>query len=99
MIIINAKLNGENTYDVTVGEASTYRVSAFDLDSAIDLVANHIERHQSKGLYLEHDELCIMAECSRYQTAEAFAKAHNFTRAGTNGIYIEITSVKGCPNG
>ena len=99
MTIINAALKGEKTYDITVGESADYRVSAFDLLSALDLVANHIEVKGARNLYIEHDMLVVMAECSIYQTVEAFAKAHNLVCCGTNRIYLEITNVKGCPNG
>lgn len=95
MIIVNATLDGENTYDITVGESAIYRVSAFDLNSAIDQMADYLESHNSKSLYVEADTLAIMAECSDFHSIEAFAKAHNLTKCGTNGIYIEITSVKG----
>lgn len=94
MIIINATLKGEYTYDITVGENNTYRVSAFDMESAIDLVADYIERHGSKALYIDHLALSIMAQCSNYDSAEAFAKAHNLIRCGANGIYLEITNIK-----
>jgi hypothetical protein len=99
MIIINATLDGENTYDITVGEDNVYRVSAFDLPSALDLIANHIESKGCNNLYIEHEMMVVMAECSKYLTAEAYAIAHNLTRCGTNGIYLEIVNVKGCPNG
>jgi hypothetical protein len=99
MIIVNATLDGENIYDITVGESAIYRVSAFDLNGAIDQMADYLEAHNSKSLYVEADTLAIMAKCSSYRDTEAFAKAHNLTRCGTNGIYLEITNVKGCPNG
>ena len=97
MIIINTALNGENTYNITVSEDATYRVSAFDLESAIDLVADYVEMHD-KGLYINGNILDTMAECSIFRTAEAFAKANKLTKCGTNGIYLEITSVKGSKN-
>lgn len=99
MTIINVALNGESTYIITVGESAKYQVSAFDLLSALDLVANHIESKGIDSLYIEHEMLVVMAECSKWQTAEAYAKAHNLVRCGTNGIYLEVTNVKGCPNG
>ena len=99
MIIINAKLEGENTYDITVSENSTFRVHAFDLPRAIDLVANHIEQNNEKGLYIDAFELEVMASCSRWKDVDEYAKVHNLTRCGDKGIYIEITNVKGCPNG
>ena len=98
MIIVNAKLDGENTYDITIGDGTIYRASAFILDDAIDRVADYIEKH-NKGLYVDGQALKIMSECSKNESIEAFAKAHNLTCCGANGIYIEITNVKGCPNG
>jgi hypothetical protein len=99
MIIINATLEGENTYEITISENSTYQVSAFDLESAIDLVADYIESHHETELFIEGEEFNIIAGCSRYKTVEAYAEAHKFTKCGKNGIYLEITNVKGCPNG
>ena len=99
MIIINATAKGEHTYDITIGEGSVFRVSAFDMFSALDLVADYIESHELTGLYIDAYSIQLMAECSKYQTAEAYAAACNLTRCGTNGIYMEITSIKGCPNG
>lgn len=99
MIIINAKLDGENTYEITVNGIDTYKVFAFNLESAIDRVADYIEEHKQKDAYLERFTVELMAECSQCQTPEAFAKVHKLTKCGTNGIYLEITNVKGCPNG
>ena len=99
MTIINATLNGEQTYDITISGGEIFRVSAFTLDDAIDRIADHIEQHENTDLYIDEFTLAIIADCSRWKTAEAYAKAHDFTRCGTNGIYLEITSIKGCPNG
>lgn len=95
MIIVNATLNGERIYDITVYENAVFRVSAFDLESAIDIMANYIESKGAKNLYFDGYELAVMVECSKYRTVEAFAEVNNLTRCGTNGIYLEITSVKG----
>lgn len=99
MIVVNAQLKGENTYDIAIGECAHYRVFAFDLDSAIDIVADYLVHTKSEKLYFDAFTLGIMAEHSTYRNVELFAKAHNLTRCGRHKIYIEITSVKGCPNG
>lgn len=99
MIIINATLDGEHTYDITVGESATYRVSAFSLDDALDIVADYIESHNYTNSYLDNLTVKLAGECSKWLTAEAFAKAHNLVCCGTNKVYIPITNVKGCPNG
>ena len=99
MIIINATLKGENTYYITVCKNTTYQVSAFDLPRAIDIVADYIESHNETNLYIEGSDIDVWASCSRWKTAIPYAEAHKLTKCGTNGIYLEITSIKGCPNG
>ena len=99
MIIINTAAKGEHTYDITLSKEATYRVSAFNLGSALDLLADYIESHGLTELYVDGFLMKLMAECSKYQTAEAYAAAYDLARCGTNGIYMEITSIKGCPNG
>jgi hypothetical protein len=97
MIVINAKLDGENTYDITVSETAQYRVSAFTLEDAIDRVADYIESHDDKFCFTK-DRLEYAAKYSGYDVKQ-FAKIHSLKQCGTNGIYLEITSAKGCPNG
>lgn len=99
MIIINAKLDGENTYDITVSETNTYRVYAFTLEDAIDRVADHIEAHNESNIGFPADMLELIAKCSGYTDVGEFATRKGLRQYGTNGIYLEITSVKGCPNG
>ena len=94
MIIINTALKGEITYDITLSGSAKYRVSAYDIPSALDLVADYVYQHEQKDLYLERDTVILLAECSRWQTEDAYAAHHEITRCGANGIYIEITSVK-----
>ena len=98
MIIVNTQLQGESTYDVTIGQHAIYRVSAFDLLTALDRLADYIETHSS-NLYTSENMIKLAAMYSSYKDAEAYAVAHNLVRCGTNGIYLEITSIKGCPNG
>jgi hypothetical protein len=95
MIIINATAKGENTYEITVGENALFRVSAFDLESAIDIVADYIESHEMSNLYIAQCKLVAMAEHSKYYSADIFARVHGLVRCGTNNIYLEVTSVKG----
>jgi hypothetical protein len=99
MIIINATLDGENTYDITVSETNTYRVSAFTLEDALDRVADYIEGHNEKGIGFLADTLELIAKLSGYTNVKEFATFKGLKQYGTNGIYLEITNVKGCPNG
>ena len=99
MIVINATAKGESIYYITVGDDATYRVSAFSLDDALDLVADYLESHNYTNSYLDNLTIRLAGECSKWLTAEAFAKAHDLVCCGTNKIYIPVTNVKGCPNG
>ena len=102
MIIVNATLDGENTYEITVGKDATYRASAFTLEDAIDRVADYLENHTigtDNKLYFTKDALEYAAKYSGYNDASEFATIHGLKQCGTNGIYLEITSIKGCPNG
>ena len=99
MIIINAMLDGENTYDITVSETNTYRVSAFTLEDAIDRVADYIEKHNENDIGFPADTLELIAKLSGYTDVGEFAALKKLKQYGTNGIYLEITSIKGCPNG
>ena len=95
MIIVNSRLKGANTYDITIGEGAYYRAFAYDLDTAIDLVADHLVSVNATQLYFDAFTFGIMAEHSNYRNVELFAKAHNLICCGKDGIYVEITSVKG----
>lgn len=102
MIIVNSTLKGENTYEITVGQNDTYRVSAFDVNNAIDILADYLENTiigAENQLYLPKDVLECAAMYSGYNDVAEFAKLHKLMQCGTNGIYLEITNVKGCPNG
>lgn len=99
MIIINATLKGENTYEVTIGSDAVYRVSAFTLEDAFDRIADHLERHGNTNLYRTKDNVEMLANCSKFHDAEEFATVHKLTKCGINEIYIEVTNVKGCLNG
>lgn len=102
MIIVNAKLDGEYTYDITISENNIYRVSAFDADSAIDILADYLEATvigAEDRLYLTKATVECAALHSGYNDVSEFAAKHKLVKCGTNGIYLEITSVKGCPNG
>ena len=103
MTIINEANYGETTYIVSLATGlawvEQYQVAAYHEAEAVDLVADYIEEHGYKGLYFEHMELEVMAKCSQWQTADAFAEAHNLTCCGNHGIYLEITNIEGCPNG
>jgi hypothetical protein len=100
MIIVNATLKGEHTYEITVGEAEVYRVSAFDVDTAVNLVADYIEQHTFENYgYFGKSLFRQMAYLEHFNDVREYAKRKGFTECGTNNIYINITSIKGCPNG
>ena len=90
MIIVNAKLNGENTYDITVGESNTYRVFAYNVETALDILADNGKCDHFDNLTVE-----LMAQHSDYESVDAFAKAHSLVCCGSNKIYIPITHIKG----
>ena len=99
MIVVNATAKGEHAYEITIGQHAVYKVSAYDVDSAIDILADYLESHKMDGIYITESAVVAMAECSKYYTTEIFARVNHLSRCGANGIYLEITSIKGCPNG
>ena len=98
MTIINEANYGEKTYIVSISTGlawvEQYRVAAYHEADAVDLVADYIEEHGYEGLYYDHCELELMAKCSKWQTAEAFAEANNLTCCGNHGIYIELANIE-----
>lgn len=99
MIIVNSKLDGEYAYDITVGEGAAYRVFAYNVETALNILADRLESDNRINAYLDNTTVELAAKCSKWLTAEAFAKAHNLVCCGTNHIYIPVISIKGCPNG
>ena len=95
MIIVNATLKGENTYDITMGNGIIYRVSAYDNDRALDVVADYIEQHTfEKYGYLSNGMFRVMAECNGHEDVREYAKLMHFVECGTNRIYIEVVNIK-----
>lgn len=98
MIIINQATCGEKTYIVSIGTgfvwSKQYQVAAYNETEAVDCVADHLENHQYKSLYYDSLELELIAKCSEYKSAEAFAEAHNLTCCGNHGIYIELIGIE-----
>ena len=97
MIIINAKLDGEHTYDVTISENNIYRVSAFDAESAIDILADYLEATvmgAENRLYLTKDTLEYAMLYSGYNDMTEFVAKHKLVQCGTNNIYTEIVNIK-----
>ena len=95
MIIVNAKLDGEYTYDITVGTNSIYRVFAYDAETALNVLADYMESHKHTNSYLDNETAKLISKCSGYWTVEEFEVANKLTRCGTHNIYIPITSIKG----
>lgn len=98
MTIINQATYGEKTYMVSIGTslvwASLFKVAAYDEQSAVDLVADYLKDHECTGLYFDHLELEVIASCTKYKTAEAFAEANNFVCCGNHGIYISLLNIE-----
>ena len=98
MTIINEATCGEKTYIVSLGTgllwASLYKVAAYNEQSAVDLVADYLEDHKCTGLYFDHFELEVVAECTEYKTADSYAEAHNLTCCGNHGVYIELLNIE-----
>ena len=95
MIIINATLKGENTYNVTTGNGMTYRVSAYDIDRALDLVADYIEQHSDENCgYFSNSMFRVIAQLNHYEDVREYAKAMHFVECGTNHIYIELSKIE-----
>ena len=98
MTIINEANYGEKTYIVSLATGlawiEQYKVAAYHETEAVDLVADYIEEHNYNGIYYDYLELEMMAKCSEWKTAEAFAEANNLTCCGNHGIYIEISNIE-----
>ena len=95
MIIVNAKLDGEYTYDITVGTDSIYRVFAYDAETALNVLADYMESHKHTDSYLDNETAELTSKCSGYLTVEEFDAANKLTCCGTHKIYIPSTSIKG----
>ena len=93
MIIVNEATCGAKTYIVSIG-TNPFKVTAYDEQSAINLVADYIENHKWTNLYYGNFELKVMAECSKWKTADVFAEAHNLTCCGNHKIYIELLNIE-----
>lgn len=90
MILVNTKLNGENAYDITVDESVTYRVFAYNVETALDILADN-----SRCEHFDYMTVELMAQHSDYGSVDAFAKAHNLVCCGKYKSYIPITHIKG----
>lgn len=98
MIIINEATHGEKTYIASVGTGlawtEQFKVAAYHETDAVDLVADYIETQRYINLFYDHAELEVIASCTEYKTAEAFAEAHNLACCGNHGIYIELLNIE-----
>ena len=95
MIILNTALKGENTYDITMAHGMVYRVSAYDIDRALDVVADYIEQHTfEKYGYLSNSMFRVMAECNGHEDVREYAKLMHLVECGTNRIYIEVANIR-----
>ena len=95
MVIINAALKGENTYDITTGDSSVYRVSAYDIDRALDIVGDYIEQHTAEKCgYFTGSMFRVIAEYHGYANVREYAKHARFIECGSNKIYIELKNIQ-----
>lgn len=98
MTIVNQAACGEKTYIISIGTglvwATLFKVAAYHETQAVDLVADYLEEHGYTGLYYDHLELEVIAKCSEYKSAEAFAEANSLTCCGNHGIYIELLNIE-----
>lgn len=98
MNIVNFASYGEKTYIVSLGTGTAwteqFQVAAYDEQSAVDAVADHLVYEHAINLYYDHLELDVIASCTEYKTAETYADAHNLTCCGNYGIYIELLNIE-----
>ena len=111
MIILNSRKRGMRKYTVTIGNGTDcpclFTAYAPNEWNAVNLVADHLVSENATNIYYEFAELVAISGCTPKYKHEAnvkkrvkeFADDNSLTECGTNGIYLEITSVKGCPNG
>lgn len=96
MFPINEGYNGENLYQITVGAVGSYvkdfAVYAYDEQTAINLVANHIVEEEYEYLYGDHYEVADLCEVG--QTVSDYAEENNLTCAGDHGIYIKVVGIQ-----
>lgn len=93
---INNGNYGEKLYKITLGTGfawtSSFEVYAYNEQEAVDLVADHIEEYEMKGLYTDHYELADL--CETGETVDEYAEAHNLTCCGNHGIYLAIINIE-----
>ena len=95
-MLINQRFHKENLYTITVGTGlawtEEFKVYAFNEQEAIDLVADHIEAKELKGLYSDHYELADL--CEGNKTVDEYAEANGLTCCGNHGIYLQIIDIE-----
>lgn len=93
---INEGNNGEKMYRVILGTGTAwtkeFKVYAYNEQEAADLVADHIEAEELKGLYNDWYGLFDCAEVG--QTVEEYAEANGLTCCGNHGIYVQILEIE-----
>lgn len=98
MVIINKETEGSKPYEIILGTGTEHTADfiayASNQKEALDIVADYLVERNRTNLYHCHDEIEIMASCSRWKTAEAFAIDNNLTRCGSHGIYVEHINKK-----
>lgn len=98
MIVVNKSADDTKTYIASVGTSliwsNLFIVAAKSEVEAVNIVADYLEVHKDTNLYYDHAEFETLASCSKYKTAENFAEAHNLTRCGSHGVYIELLNIE-----
>jgi hypothetical protein len=87
---------GEKCYRVYLATGTAwykvFQVYAYNEQEAVDMVADHCEEHEFRGLYSDYYELAD--ECETGQSVDEYAEAHNLICCGNHGIYLELAGIE-----
>ena len=93
---INEGNYGEKLYKVTVGTGlawtKSFEVYAYHETEAVDLVADHCEEFEHKGLYSDYWEIANL--CNIGETVDEYAEANGLTCCGDHSIYMQILDIQ-----
>ena len=93
---INEGNHGETLYRVILGTGTAwtkeFKVYAYNETEAADLVADHIETEELKGLY--SDWYGLFDLCEGNETPDEYAEANGLTCCGNHGIYVQILGIE-----
>ena len=87
---------GETLYRVYIATGTAwykvFQVYAYNESEAVDLVADHIGKHEYEGLYADYYEIFDL--CDVGETVDEYAEAHNLICCGNHGIYLEVAGLE-----